>query len=147
MTAPVVTERPVPERLTAQQLLDLTLDDGSFVRWDAAPVPVEADERYAADLERARERSGLDEAVIAPEHLAVDDHARDPAHAEIAGALSRVAKRPLHRVALHRGGERAAAAAGINEVRFFHPEDQQCGGSSRPGYHRLRGFGASDEGR
>lgn len=55
------------DRLTAQQLLDLTLDDGSFASWDTAPVPVPADDGYAADLERARARSGLDEAVLTGE--------------------------------------------------------------------------------
>jgi acetyl-CoA carboxylase carboxyl transferase subunit beta len=54
-------------RLTALELVELTLDDGSFVRWDTAPVTVPEDERYAADMERARAKTGLDEAVITGE--------------------------------------------------------------------------------
>ncbi len=45
------------DRLTAQQLLDLTLDGDSFLRWDTAPVPVHEDENYATDLERAPSRT------------------------------------------------------------------------------------------
>ena len=56
-------------RLSALELVDVTLDDGSFVRWDTEPVAVVADEVYAAQLARARERSGLDGAVIAGEGL------------------------------------------------------------------------------
>ena len=56
-------------RLSAQQLLAIALDDGSFQRWDAPPLPVAADDAYAAELERARERSGLDEAVLTGEGL------------------------------------------------------------------------------
>ncbi|MFP5335336.1 MAG: carboxyl transferase domain-containing protein [Actinomycetes bacterium] len=55
------------ERLSAERLVDLVLDDGSFRRWDTPPVDVPADEDYAAELERARQRTGLDEAVITGE--------------------------------------------------------------------------------
>jgi acyl-CoA carboxylase subunit beta len=51
-------------RMSAFELLDVVLDAGSFERWDGAPVAVAADETYAAELEAARTRSGLDEAVI-----------------------------------------------------------------------------------
>jgi len=59
----------VSRRLSALELVDVTLDDGSFVRWDTEPVTVVADEVYAAELDRARERSGLDEAVITGEGM------------------------------------------------------------------------------
>ena len=41
-----VTKVPVTkvQRLSALELVDVTLDDGSFVRWDTAPVTVVADE-------------------------------------------------------------------------------------------------------
>jgi acetyl-CoA carboxylase carboxyl transferase subunit beta len=54
-------------RLTALELVDLVLDDGSFGRWDAAPLAVPADDAYAAELAAARERTGLDEAVVTGE--------------------------------------------------------------------------------
>ncbi|MBM7413650.1 MULTISPECIES: carboxyl transferase domain-containing protein [Nocardiaceae] len=49
---------------SAQQFLDAVLDPGSFLSWDRAPLVVAADEQYLADLERARSRSGADEAVL-----------------------------------------------------------------------------------
>lgn len=54
-------------RLGALELVDLVLDDGSFSRWDAAPLAVPADDDYAAELAAARERTGLDEAVVTGE--------------------------------------------------------------------------------
>ena len=52
----------------ARQLADLVLDPGSWRSWDAPPVqPATVPERYAADLVRARERSGEDEAIITGE--------------------------------------------------------------------------------
>jgi len=59
----------VGRRLSALELVGVALDDGSFVRWDIEPVTVVADEVYAAELDRARERSGLDEAVITGEGM------------------------------------------------------------------------------
>jgi acetyl-CoA carboxylase beta subunit len=56
-------------RLSAIELVDVALDDGSFVRWDSEPVTAVTDEAYAAELDRARERSGLDEAVITGEGM------------------------------------------------------------------------------
>jgi acetyl-CoA carboxylase beta subunit len=51
-------------RLNAAELLDIVVDDGSFVSWDApAQKPVLSD-TYARDLAKARERSGTDESVI-----------------------------------------------------------------------------------
>ncbi|HET8613971.1 MAG TPA: carboxyl transferase domain-containing protein [Actinomycetales bacterium] len=56
-------------RLSARELLDLALDDGSFLSWDEpvddATVPAGSD--YAAELAAAREKTGLDESVITGE--------------------------------------------------------------------------------
>jgi len=49
--------------LTARQLIDLLLDPGSFTCWDTPVEAAPADEGYRAALGRARERTGLDEAV------------------------------------------------------------------------------------
>ncbi|WP_027500925.1 acetyl-coenzyme A carboxylase carboxyl transferase subunits beta/alpha [Rhodococcus sp. UNC363MFTsu5.1] len=51
-------------RLSAQQILDLVLDAGSFEPWDRPPVPVEANSSYRADLDAAAAKTGLDESVI-----------------------------------------------------------------------------------
>ena len=53
----------------AQGLLDLTLDDGSFVSWDGPvnDVAVRPGSAYESALRQARERTGLDEAVITGE--------------------------------------------------------------------------------
>jgi acyl-CoA carboxylase subunit beta len=58
-------DRPTPERLGAAELLAAVLDPGSWRSWDepvAAPPGI--DPGYAADLARARERSGVDEAIL-----------------------------------------------------------------------------------
>ncbi len=57
----------VTTRRTAAELLELVLDDGSFRGWDGPLVDVPAGPQYAADLARARERTGMDEAVITGE--------------------------------------------------------------------------------
>jgi acetyl-CoA carboxylase carboxyl transferase subunit beta len=50
--------------LSAAELLDIVVDEGSFISWDTpAQEPVLSDE-YARDLVKARERSGTDESVI-----------------------------------------------------------------------------------
>lgn len=54
-------------RLTARQLVDLVLDDGSFKSWDEELPSLETDPAYAEELARARERTGLDEAVMTGE--------------------------------------------------------------------------------
>ncbi len=54
-------------RTSAFELLDLVLDAGSFGSWDTEPLPVRADASYAAELAAARERTGLDEAVVTGE--------------------------------------------------------------------------------
>lgn len=58
-------------RLPARQLIDMVLDAGSYQSWDTAPLPVSAvaDDQYAADLERARSSTGLDEAVVTGEGM------------------------------------------------------------------------------
>ena len=53
----------------AQELVDLVLDDGSYRSWDTPPRDPEASAEYAATLARAREGTGLDEAVISGEGL------------------------------------------------------------------------------
>ncbi|MGW6916229.1 carboxyl transferase domain-containing protein [Kitasatospora sp. NPDC054939] len=47
----------------ARQLIGLLVDPGTFVGWDEPPAPGEVDAGYRASLDRARERTGLDEAV------------------------------------------------------------------------------------
>jgi acyl-CoA carboxylase subunit beta len=49
------------------ELLDLVLDAGSWQSWDDDPVPVAMSPAYAAQLAKARERTGLDEAVTTGE--------------------------------------------------------------------------------
>ncbi len=56
-------------RLTATELIDLVLDDGSFASWDVPPPPRAVPAPYAAELAAARQRTGLDEAVITGEGL------------------------------------------------------------------------------
>jgi len=55
--------------LSAAELIDLVLDDGSFCSWDRPPVQGQIDEEYAAQLVAARERSGHDESVLSGEGL------------------------------------------------------------------------------
>ncbi|MGW2252861.1 carboxyl transferase domain-containing protein [Kitasatospora sp. NPDC001660] len=50
--------------LTAHQLIGLLVDPGSFHTWDEPADPHPADPGYRASLARARERTGLDEAVL-----------------------------------------------------------------------------------
>jgi acetyl-CoA carboxylase beta subunit/acetyl-CoA carboxylase alpha subunit len=54
-------------RLSARDLIDLVLDEGSWTSWDTAPVYGEIGDAYAADLEAARAKSGADESVISGE--------------------------------------------------------------------------------
>ncbi|SDS10837.1 carboxyl transferase domain-containing protein [Microterricola viridarii] len=53
--------------LSAGELLELVADAGSFRSWDAAVPPRHVQPGYAADLERARARSGCDESVLTGE--------------------------------------------------------------------------------
>jgi acyl-CoA carboxylase subunit beta len=58
----------VTTRLGALELADRVLDPGSFVRWDEAPYNLgPVDSAYAAALAAARDKTGLDEAVITGE--------------------------------------------------------------------------------
>ncbi|MGN6090296.1 MAG: carboxyl transferase domain-containing protein [Actinomycetales bacterium] len=55
-------------RMGARELLELALDDGSFVSWDTPPVSVAAPgSDYARELEQARAATGLDESLITGE--------------------------------------------------------------------------------
>ncbi|MEU9793520.1 carboxyl transferase domain-containing protein [Streptomyces sparsogenes] len=54
-------------RPSALQLIEAVVDPGSWRRWDE-PVAITTDDPdYRADLERARERTGLDESVVTGE--------------------------------------------------------------------------------
>ncbi|MFJ3217729.1 carboxyl transferase domain-containing protein [Kitasatospora sp. NPDC086801] len=50
--------------LTARQLIGLLVDPGGFQSWDEPPAGPPADPGYRASLDRARARTGLDEAVL-----------------------------------------------------------------------------------
>lgn len=50
-------------RTSAREFVDLVVDEGTFQSWNR-PAPAPADPVYAAELAQARERSGLDEAVL-----------------------------------------------------------------------------------
>ncbi|MCL0245984.1 acetyl-CoA carboxylase carboxyltransferase subunit alpha/beta [Corynebacterium sp. CCM 8835] len=52
---------------TSHDLIDQVLDPGSFISWDTAPVYGDISDDYRATLDRAREKSGVDEAVITGE--------------------------------------------------------------------------------
>ncbi|MEU8923273.1 carboxyl transferase domain-containing protein [Kitasatospora sp. NPDC048545] len=60
------TPPPLARRaaLTAHQLIGLLVDPGGFQRWDEPPGPPPVDPDYRASLDRARARTGLDEAVL-----------------------------------------------------------------------------------
>ena len=60
---------PKPARLSAAELLDLVLDEGSWTSWDTPPSYGDISEEYAAELAAARERSGVDESVLSGEGL------------------------------------------------------------------------------
>ncbi|SNS42401.1 carboxyl transferase domain-containing protein [Rhodococcoides kyotonense] len=51
-------------RTSAAEILDAVLDGGSFVSWDRPPLDVSPGPAYAADLAKARARSGVDESVL-----------------------------------------------------------------------------------
>jgi acetyl-CoA carboxylase beta subunit/acetyl-CoA carboxylase alpha subunit len=56
-------------RLSARELIELVLDDGSWSSWDQPPAHEGVDEAYAAQLVRAAEKSGVDESVLTGEGL------------------------------------------------------------------------------
>ncbi|HET6627606.1 MAG TPA: carboxyl transferase domain-containing protein [Nocardioidaceae bacterium] len=57
------------DRLSSTELIDLVLDDGSWVSWDTPPVRGHLPEEYAAELRAAEEKTGLDESVVTGEGL------------------------------------------------------------------------------
>lgn len=54
-------------RMSAVELIEAVVDPGSWRGWDEPVEITTADPAYRADLERARERTGLDESVITGE--------------------------------------------------------------------------------
>lgn len=54
-------------RLSAHDLIDLVLDEGSWVSWDSTPERAGISEEYAAELAAAAEKAGTDESVITGE--------------------------------------------------------------------------------
>ena len=56
-------------RLSAADLIDLVLDEGSWTSWDTPPERGEISEEYAAELAAAAEKSGVDESVLTGEGL------------------------------------------------------------------------------
>jgi acetyl-CoA carboxylase beta subunit len=52
------------DRLTAHELLDLVLDEGSFESWDAPVDHSGLDPQYQRELAAAKERAGTDESVL-----------------------------------------------------------------------------------
>jgi acetyl-CoA carboxylase carboxyl transferase subunit beta len=61
---------PRPARLSATELIDLVLDEGSWRSWDApAEQAAGLPDAYAAELRAAREATGLDESVLTGEGL------------------------------------------------------------------------------
>ncbi len=54
-------------RISAQQLISEILDPHSFISWDKAPHYGDISDDYVAALAKAREKSGVDEAVVTGE--------------------------------------------------------------------------------
>jgi acetyl-CoA carboxylase carboxyl transferase subunit beta len=54
-------------RLTARELIDLVLDDGSWRSWDTPPERGDVAPAYAAELAAAEQRAGVDESVLTGE--------------------------------------------------------------------------------
>ena len=54
-------------RISAIQLRDSVLDEGSFQSWDTAAVAVAMNAQYASELAAAQEATGLDESVLTGE--------------------------------------------------------------------------------
>ena len=54
-------------RLSAHDLIDLILDEGSWTTWDVAPTRPGVSDAYAAELTAAAEKSGVDESVLTGE--------------------------------------------------------------------------------
>lgn len=60
---------PKPERITAPFLIEQIADPGSFLSWDTTPEEPELGDAYRAELEAAREKSGVDESILTGEAL------------------------------------------------------------------------------
>jgi acetyl-CoA carboxylase carboxyl transferase beta subunit len=59
---------PAPPRPGARELIERTLDPDSWQSWDAPAIDIgPIDDRYAAELTAARERTGLDESLVTGE--------------------------------------------------------------------------------
>ena len=56
-----------PERIAAVELLAKLVDEGSWQPWDIELTTLPDDPKYAADITRAREKTGLDESVLCGE--------------------------------------------------------------------------------
>lgn len=56
-------------RLSAAELIDLVLDEGSWTSWDVAPDRTGVSPEYLAELVAAQEKSGCDESVLTGEGL------------------------------------------------------------------------------
>ncbi|MFC6287226.1 carboxyl transferase domain-containing protein [Nocardioides sp. GCM10027113] len=54
-------------RLSAHELIDLVLDEGSWTSWDSPPDRTGISDEYAAELAAAEEKSGVDESVLTGE--------------------------------------------------------------------------------
>ncbi|WP_432588960.1 carboxyl transferase domain-containing protein [Streptomyces sp. HD1123-B1] len=65
-SGPPAPSRPSSRR-SAVELIEAVLDPGTWRSWDEPVVITTEDPDYRADLERARERTGLDESVITGE--------------------------------------------------------------------------------
>ncbi|HEX4977463.1 MAG TPA: carboxyl transferase domain-containing protein [Nocardioides sp.] len=57
------------DRLSALDLIDLVLDEGSWTSWDTPPERGPVPDSYAAELAAASEKTGLDESVVSGEGL------------------------------------------------------------------------------
>jgi acetyl-CoA carboxylase carboxyl transferase subunit beta len=58
-----------PRRRSARELIDATLDPDTWRSWDDPPLAIPVDDAYAAELAAAREKSGVDEALLSGEGL------------------------------------------------------------------------------
>jgi acetyl-CoA carboxylase beta subunit len=54
-------------RISALDLRDAVLDEGSFRSWDTTPVVVDGSDEYRRELAAAATRTGLDESVLTGE--------------------------------------------------------------------------------
>lgn len=64
-----MTTAPRPSRLSAAELIDLVLDEGSWQSWDTPPDRTGISPEYAAELEAAFAKCGADESVLTGEGL------------------------------------------------------------------------------